>query len=119
MNNAMKTSKAFQQAVTTGQNIVTIGNTADFRQFFVQQFLRSIVQTAVFCGRQNIALRGHRDDGPHQGDPCGGQNGNFRQLLHFCVASGDTTLQKHLATTTRNAFMISKTTQNELIHFLW
>lgn len=25
--------------------------------------LRQIIESLIFCGRQNIALRGHRDDG--------------------------------------------------------
>jgi len=104
--------------VKTGQNIVTVGNTAVQKKIAEnRQFLRSVVQTVVFCGRQNIALRGHRDDGllsVCQDGLCGGQDGNFRQLLQFRVASGDKSLETHLTTTAGNA-SISKTTPNELI----
>ena len=83
--------------------------------------LRSIVKTILFCGRQNISLRGHRDDGPVifnavdesvYGDI---NQGNFRALLAFRVDCGDKVLESHLTSSGRNATYISKTTQNELI----
>ena len=58
-----------------------------------RQKLHSIVETVVLCGRQNIPLRGHRDstmDVEHT------PNGNFRALLQFQVAAGDTVLRDHL-----------------------
>lgn len=82
--------------------------------------LRPIVKTIIFCGQQNISLRGHRDDGPllnttnNRYSPVA-NDGNFRALLRFRIDSGDSTLQHHLETTGANATYISKTVQNQLI----
>lgn len=79
--------------------------------------LKSIAETVVLCGRQGIALRGHRDDWKHVSDSSTSNPGNFIALLQFRVLSGDTVLAEHLATasTHRNALYTSKTTQNEII----
>lgn len=55
--------------------------------------LRSIIDTVQVCAIQNIALRGHRDDGPV--DPSGKtpieNDGNFRALLRLRLRAGDHT----------------------------
>jgi len=53
-----------------------------------RQRLRPIVSTVIFCGRQNIPLRGHRDDGTlstvNENEAGSVVNeGNFRALLQF------------------------------------
>ena len=51
--------------------------------------LKSICETIILCGRQGIALRGHRDDRVHlQQDPQE-NHGNFQALLQFWIDSGD------------------------------
>ena len=77
-----------------------------------RQKLSSIMKTIILCGRQNFALRGHRDDATctDSGNP-----GNFRALLNFRVDSGDKILETHLKNAPKNATYISKTVQNELI----
>ena len=40
------------------------------------QKLRSTIKTVVLCGKQNIALRGYRDDSSHI-DEASGNPGNF------------------------------------------
>ena len=87
-----------------------------------------IIESIMFLGRQNISLRGHRDDGPiefsHDIDSDGVRyhcktsltnEGNFRELLRFRVLAGDNDLAKQLESSSKNATYISKTTQNELI----
>ena len=74
--------------------------------------LASITKTVLLCGRQNIPLRGHRDDSKYySSEDCG----NFQALLNFRVESGDVILQDHFQNAPRNATYRSKTTQNELI----
>ena len=68
-------------------------------------------RTIIFCGRNNIALRGQRDDDPTNAS----LSGNFQALLEFRVQSGDQILQNHLQTAPRNATYISKTIQNQMI----
>ncbi|XP_063235854.1 52 kDa repressor of the inhibitor of the protein kinase-like [Bacillus rossius redtenbacheri] len=78
--------------------------------------LRPIIETIIFCGRQNIPLRGHRDDGVLLDDCTPANNeGNFRELLRFKVASGDKELENHLSCASSRATYIGKNTQNELI----
>ena len=45
-----------------------------------------IVKTTIFLGKQNIPLRGHRDDGPILADSFPTKNkGNFRALLRLSL----------------------------------
>ena len=74
--------------------------------------LLPIIETVVFCGRQNIPLRGHRDDARNMYD---GNPGNFQGLLDFRVQAGDEILKEHFTNSPRNATYRSKTIQNELI----
>lgn len=74
--------------------------------------LHPIIQTILFCGRQNIPLRGHRE-GSSTINP-----GNFKALLKFRVDSGDKLLQDHLETGPQNASYTSKTIQNEIISII-
>ncbi|XP_011687075.1 PREDICTED: 52 kDa repressor of the inhibitor of the protein kinase-like [Wasmannia auropunctata] len=78
--------------------------------------LRLIIETILFCGRQNIPLRGHRNDGKLtiREKPLINE-GNFRALLTFRATAGNETLKKHLENTFSRATYISKTTQNEII----
>ena len=73
--------------------------------------LKSILKTVIFCGHQNISLRGHRDDSNSSST----NKGNFRALLEFRADAGDTVLAKHLKTASSRATYVSKTIQNELI----
>ena len=80
-----------------------------------------IIETIIFLGRQNIPLRDHRDDGnPNltidQKNQSIVNQGNFKELLLFRVASGDKDLENHLNTASSRATYISKTVQNDLIH---
>ena len=76
-----------------------------------------IIDTLLTCARQNIALRGHRDDGPvdSTGEEPMHNDGNFRALLRLRVRAGDTALKEHLVSCKHNASLVSKTIQNELI----
>ena len=85
-----------------------------------RQKLESIMKTVVLCGRQNIAMRGHRDSvADLERDVSGSDNhGNFLALLHFRIEAGDTVLGEHLSTAARNATYISNTAQNQIINVL-
>ena len=82
--------------------------------------LKSIAEAILFCGRQGIPLRGHRDDGPVIQDSeklsqTTENRGNFHALLGFCVSAGDDILKQHLENAPKNAKYTSKEIQNELI----
>lgn len=84
--------------------------------------LRPIVGAIILCGRQGIALRGHRDDGSifSEEKETEGENeiasneGNFRAILRY-RAQGDNILRNHLTHFDKNATYVSKTIQNEII----
>ena len=76
-----------------------------------REILKSLFKTIIFCGRNNIALRGPRDDDPQNAS----LSGNFQALLEFLNDSGDQTLQLHLKPAPRNVTYSSKTNENEII----
>ena len=82
-----------------------------------RQKLRSIIKTVVLCGKQNIALQGHRDDLSHIEEASGNQ-GNFQALLNFRVEAGGKVLVNHFANGPGNATYCSKMIQNEIIEVL-
>ncbi|XP_065660162.1 52 kDa repressor of the inhibitor of the protein kinase-like isoform X2 [Hydra vulgaris] len=78
-----------------------------------------IIESIIFLARQNIPLRGHRDDGEllinSSSKTSVINEGNFRELLRFRIKSGDKILENHLNTTHAKATYISNTIQEELI----
>jgi hypothetical protein len=83
--------------------------------------LRPIIKTIIFCGRQNIPLRGHRDDGQFcntnsdytNDSVVSASEGNFRALLKFRIDAGDTVLQRHLSTSSSKAKLCYRHMQRE------
>jgi hypothetical protein len=77
------------------------------------------VESIIFLGRQNTPLRGHRDHGNFFENDLEKNStvnkGNFRELLHYRINSGDSILETHLKTTHSKATYISPVVQNELI----
>ena len=76
--------------------------------------LRPIVDAVILCGRQNIPLRGHRDDSKHLLDSKLNP-GNFQEILKYGNRCANISSDDHLKSTPKNASYKSKTTQNELI----
>ena len=81
--------------------------------------LAPIIDTVILLGRLGLAFRGHRDDSQFRanvGEYSSGGVGNFVELLNYRVRGGDSVLENHLRTCSKNASYISKTSQNELIN---
>ena len=76
--------------------------------------IKSLLKIVILCGKQGIALRGHRDDHIDWSSKSPTNEGNFIQLVRF-RAETDALLAKHLAEAPRNAVYTSKGIQNELI----
>ena len=74
---------------------------------------------AFFCtlAKQDIPLRGHRDDGSISvdGNDPPENDGNWRSIIRLTLRHGNTVLAQHLKTARRNATYTSKTVQNELL----
>ena len=121
---AVVRSDQFCARFSAGSTIAEDVDTASCQQAAEnRRRLTPIVKTILLCARQNIALRGHRDDGSLLDNNDGAavdtsvvrKDGNFRALLKFRIDSGDGVLKQHLESATSNATYVSKTTQNELI----
>ena len=91
----MSLSTAMQERVKTNRAVLT-----------------SIVKCVELCGRQGIALRGHRDDNTSTLL----SQGKFKAVVNFRVDSGDEVLREHLESYSSRETYISKTTQNDLLH---
>ena len=74
-----------------------------------------IVQTVIFCGMQELALRGHRDSGPLSISTPSENDGTFRAALRLRLQAGDKVLQHHLDKSAANAAYISWRVQNDII----
>ena len=88
-----------------------------------REFLKGILKVIFFCGRQNIALRGHHeimsfknDESMQSSVSSEGNPGNFLALLTLLVEPGDMVLKEHLSSAPNNAKYQSPTIQNDLIN---
>ncbi|XP_025414970.1 52 kDa repressor of the inhibitor of the protein kinase-like [Sipha flava] len=77
-----------------------------------RQKLIPIIETILFCGLQNISLRGHRDDCSIYSidDNIKHHKGNFKALLEFRINAGDQILKEHFKTATKNTTYITDET---------
>ena len=84
-----------------------------------QKVIESLLKIVMLCGKQGIALRGHRDDHIVWTDEEfeAENEGNFIELIRF-RAETDDILRRHLDNAPRNARYTSKTVQNELISII-
>lgn len=61
--------------------------------------LSSVIKTVIFCGRQGLALQGHKDGGLFdnlEGEQIFTENeGNFQALRRLRVENGDELLKQH------------------------
>ena len=79
-----------------------------------RKILKPIVGAIVLCGRQNIPLRGHRDDSSNYLSSevnCG----NFIEILKYGAQCAGKTLEEFFGSTPKNITYKSETTQNEII----
>ena len=76
--------------------------------------LPSVVDVIMFCARQQIAFRGHRDDKINFDKAPACNEGNFVAIIRMLVEC-NSSLKKHLISGSRNARYVSKTIQNEII----
>ena len=83
-----------------------------------QKVLESLIKIVLLCGKQGLALRGHRDDKIGWTDDASDSNeGNFVELVRF-RAETDPVLAQHLDKSPRNARYTSKRIQNEIVQVI-
>lgn len=76
---------------------------------------KTINAVLIFCGRNNLPLRGHRDSGRLSEASHHDNDGLLRNLLRFRRESGDEAVTDWLDTTPGNVSYLSPKIQNELI----
>lgn len=83
------------------------------------KIISPVIQSVILCGRQAIALRGHRDYGPLQLKEPIENDGNFRSILRFFInatsASGDNSYTLVRENCKKNAQYISWKIQNQIV----
>lgn len=91
-------------------------NTARIKQVHEnRKNILPIIEVIILCGRQDLALRGHRDYGKINVDPTQITNeGNFRELLKY-RARGDSQLKMFLEGPGERNKYISPSSQNAII----
>ena len=77
--------------------------------------LSSITKTVIFCGKNDLPLRSHRDDGRIDPADDTARDGVFRDLIRFRAESGDQGLTDFPTSSPSNATYVSNTIQNNLI----
>ena len=80
----------------------------------------SLLRIVMLCGKQGLALRGHRDDcivWKDEEEIVSENEGNFIELVRF-RAETDDVLRRHLEHAPINALYTSQTIQNELISII-
>ena len=58
-----------------------------------RSILTAIIKSIEFCGRNGIAIRGHRDDGALNSCDIWKKSGNHRSLINFRIDAGDKILE--------------------------
>jgi len=74
-----------------------------------------IIETIIFCGEQELSLRGNDDSGPLNLPKPLKKDGKFRALLRFRANFGDENLKNHLINSNKNSTYINLSIQNEII----
>ena len=77
--------------------------------------LPHIIDAVMLCAKQQIALRGHRDDKIDFSTPATRNEGNFIAIVRT-LASSNPALKDYLVSGPKNARYTSKTIQNEIIN---
>ena len=74
--------------------------------------IKCMAEVILPCGKQCIALHGHKDDNTAEPST---NKGIFLAFLEYSMKSGNTIFANQFKTAAKNATYTSKTTQNELI----
>lgn len=75
--------------------------------------LKPIIESIIFCGENELALRGHKGSGPLTIDKPAQKDGNLRAPLRFRCQIDDK-LRKHILGSARNERYLSPDIQNDI-----
>ena len=120
-NSLTRMSKFVKRFQNSSQKIATQLNTQLQKTMENnRKVIESLLRVVMLCGKQWLALQGHRDDNimwTNEGESEPDNHGNFIELVCF-RAESDEILRHHLQSAPRNAMYTSKTIQNELINII-
>ncbi|XP_074656009.1 52 kDa repressor of the inhibitor of the protein kinase-like [Tubulanus polymorphus] len=113
--NAMSDAILLNDSVKRPESTVDYCMSEKSKEIFEKNIhiLRNVVEAVIFCGKQNIPLRGHRDD--HTSITS--NRGNFLAILDL-LGKHDKVFSEHLETGKRNAKYTSKTVQNDILNII-
>ena len=78
--------------------------------------LKSVLKVIIFCGKQNISLRGSCEAiSPVSFSQFAINPGSFQALLQFRIVSGDEVMKDHFSAGRKNAVFCSPKIQNYII----
>ena len=80
-----------------------------------REAVATLVRSALFCARQSIALRGHREGKHNAGDDDCMNRGNFVELCKFVELANPKIAERSNATLPGNATYTSKQSQDEFL----
>ncbi|CAH1106969.1 unnamed protein product [Psylliodes chrysocephalus] len=82
-----------------------------------RSILKPIIKAVLFCGQQELPLRGDEDSGPLNLENPEKKDGKFRALLRFTANGGNDSysLKKHFTSSNKNATYVSPIIQNEIL----
>lgn len=81
--------------------------------------LESRIRGILFCGRNGLPLRGHKDQGPEiLPDGCEQRDGVLRSVWRLMAKSGDHTLHEHMLYGHKNAQYRHHDIQNDIIDII-
>lgn len=115
--NAVAQAEAFKNSCASGSEDISIAISSSHQRQVEENRMKivPIIKTVMFCARNELPLRGHRDHGKLDVSNNVTNDGVFRSALRFRVDAGDTVLQNHLETAAANATYLSWETQNAII----
>ena len=105
--------KSFMQNKTTSVDLLM--NTCKREQMADhRQYLRPIVDRIIVCGKQNIPLRGHRDDSRYYEDDSANP-GKCQEILKYGATYSENIQLQNMHGLPRNATYHYKIVQNDII----
>ena len=108
---AMIAAQTFRESIENPSTTLTCVFDKEKEKRIDRQILKAIARAVLYCGRQCIALRGHREKLTQSENP-----GNFLALLKV-LSESDPVLEAHLKTGGRVTYL-SPQSQNEMIEVI-
>ena len=112
---AMSSWCAYKANVQSGTSVVTMLDDVRREQIDKNRYyLKAVIDVLLYCAKQEIALRGHRESLSAQSS----NRGKFLELMEL-LAKYDSVIHDRLNNGPKNAQYMSHGIQNELLGIIW